>query len=166
MNRCLTLLLLILVLAEPRLSSSQEKVRKERLNAPTYYLVAEVAKCQPKEIVVHGATNLPKGSIVGLQVSAFLQDGWNDYSDESFASVGDTGFFDAIIRPRSKAGFQRNLILVSSFTTYRPRQPEGVMNVVGKKGENLGDIENPQLAQLSGQHKILQSIARVPNCGE
>ena len=143
-----------------------QKPPQEPLPAPTYYLAAEARTCSKEQITVHGVSNLPSGSVIVLTVSEFYQDGWKDYSDEVFASVKENGFFDARIHPTNSATFRRNLIVVATFTTFHPRQPEKVLRIVGKKGQNLGSLENPQLGRLSGEHYYLRAIARVPFCGE
>jgi len=156
------------LLAAPCLAFCQgpQKTNPAALPAPTYYIAAQVrGTCERDEISVHGATNLPPGSMVTLTISNFDGDGWKDYSDENYAVVDAKGFFDAKIHPRRNIHFRHNLILLASFMPFRPRQPEKVLKVAGKRGQKLGDeLSNPQVLKYSGENYILWTIARVPSC--
>ena len=137
------------------------------LPAPTYYIAIEARTCEPDEVRFHGASNLPSGARVGLTVSDFDEDAWKHYSDEVFTSVDENGFLDGKIQPKAGMRFHRNLILIAEFTTFRPEQPTSVLRIVGEKGQNLGKVlENAQVGQVSGPYYILETIARVPWCGE
>ena len=68
------------------------------------------------------------------------------------------GFFEGEVPPKKGISFQRSLILVANFTTYVPKQPQSVLQVVEKIGEKLGGLENPQVHYLSGDYQILQAI--------
>ena len=156
---------LLLVASAALLAGFQTKSPKS-LTAPTYYIAAEARTCEPAEVRFVGASNLPPGAVVALRVSDFVGDGWSDYSDETYVSVNDKGFFEGIIQPRKAITFHRSLILVAEFTAYRPQQPSTVLGIIGKRGEELGGFENPQVGQVSGENFYLQTIARVPYCGE
>lgn len=137
-----------------------------RLSAPTYYLAIVVKGCSQQEVAIRGATNLPTGSIIRLGVSEFEGNiGWKDYSEDAFVTVDNNGFLEGKTHPTKDHSFRSNLVAVANFATYHPRQPKKVLDVVGEKGQNLGDIENPQLAHLSGNYRILETIARVGPCG-
>jgi hypothetical protein len=159
------LLWTIAVSAGALLQAAQAPLRRP-LPAPTYYIAVEARTCQKDLIEFSGASNLPRGAVIGFGVSDFDVDAWKDYSDEVYASVDEKGFFDGKIQPKKGMTFHRDLILVATFTTYRPRQLASVLRIVGKKGQNLGGINNPQVGQVSGPFYYLETIARVPFCGE
>jgi hypothetical protein len=153
---------------------------RKPLSAPTYYIVAEVFDCEPDPnyIEFRGASNLPPGALISATVADFNLDAWKDYSEEVHVPVNEAGFFAGRIVPQKGMRLGRNQTLVVTFTTFRPKQPDSVLAIIGKKGEKLGEVENvyikeigrpsvnPQLLQVSGWYYGLETIARVPNCGE
>jgi hypothetical protein len=105
--------------------------------------------------------------MIWISIVDFYHDAWKDYSNEVFLPVDEKGFFDGQIQPKKGVVFHRNLILLAEFTTYRPKQPASVLKIVGRKGQELGDLlTNPQIYQVSGPYYVLETIARVPSCGE
>jgi len=157
----LTFGVLLFFLLPDSLFQKSQGVAQRRLSAPTYYL-AVAGTCDPSEVRAYGASNLPPGSAVILTVSDFDGDGWREYSEESIAIVDDEGLFAAKIRPSKGFMFRRNLILLADFLPYRPRQPQRVLDVVGKRGEQLGDLlANPQLHQMSGPTYVLRTMDRL-----
>jgi hypothetical protein len=132
-----------------------------------HYIAVEARGClENGTLRVFGASSLPAGSMIGLKVSAFDEDAWKDYSDEIYVAVDLKGIFSAEIPPKAGRHFARNLLVVADFTTFRPKQPAEVLQVVGEKGEHLGNFDNnPQLFQLSGRYYGLETIARVVACG-
>jgi hypothetical protein len=138
--------------------------------APTIYLVIEAATCEPNAIKIFGASNLPPRAVILLIISDFDGDAWKDYTDPAYLSLAEGGLFQETLHPKRGLKFHGNLLAQSYFSpVYVPpktSQPESVLEVVGKKGENLGGLNNPQVGQLSGPNYYLTAIARVPNCGE
>jgi len=155
-----------------------QKQSRNSLSAPTYYVVARVSDCErePSYIDFRGASNLPSGSVIDAQVSDFDFDGWKDYSSEVHVPVNEEGFFTGRIEPEKGMSFRGSLILRVYFLPYRPKQPESVLAVVGKHGEHLGGesvaieqvdpSKNPQMFQVSGWYYGLETMARLPNCGQ
>jgi hypothetical protein len=153
---------------------------RKTFSAPTYYIAARVNDCEPDPnyVAFRGASNLPPGALISAIVTGFEFDAWKDYSDEVVVPVNEQGFFAGEIQPKQGLRLGRNLILRVNFETYRTKQPTSVLEVVGKKGERLGGVENvpiidimghsqnPQLFQVSGWYYGLETIARVPHCGE
>jgi hypothetical protein len=141
----------------------------KRPPAPTFYLVIK-ATCDPDSIRVSGASNLPAGALIRLQISDFDQDAWEDYSGPVYASLREGGLFQEVLHPKTGKKFRRNLLARADFSPiYVPphtTQPPGVLKVVGSKGQYLGGLENPQEGQVSGDNHYLSTIASVPNCGE
>jgi hypothetical protein len=82
------------------------------------------------------------------------------------AEVNEAGFFEGSLRPKAGMTFHRNLTLLVSFATNSPKQSAQTLKILGPKGENLRGLENPQVFQTSGQYSGLQTLDRVPFCGE
>lgn len=138
--------------------------------APTFYLAIEAATCEPDAIKILGVSNLPPGAVILLLIGDFDGDAWKDYTDPAYLNLGEVGRFEQTLHPKRGLRFHRNLLAQSYFSpVYVPpktSQIESVLKVVGKKGENLGGLDNPQVGRLSGTNYYLTTIARVPNCGE
>jgi len=161
-------------------AQGEKRQSLKALWAPTYYIAAEVNDCEPNPnyVAFRGASNLPPGAIISAVVTDFDFDAWKDYSERVFVPVTDQGFFSGKILPKDGMGFRHNLILRLVFGPIYAKQPASVLAVVGRKGENLGGVEpspiediagrseNPQLFQTSGWYYGLETIARVPHCGE
>jgi hypothetical protein len=128
--------------------------------APTFYLVVEARTCDPDDIKISGASNLPSGALILLQVSG----------DPIYISLKENGLFEEIVHPKAGQKFHRNLMAQAYFSpVYVPpkrSQPASVLKIVGTKGQHLGGLDNPQVGQLSGNNYYLWTLARVPNCGE
>src|SRR5438105_255976 len=135
-----------------------------RLPAPTYYLAAEVHECSADQLLLKGASNLPSGSLISVQVSEFYEDAWKDYSDTIFARLDNDGFFEAMAHPLPKLTFHRNLVVRVYFSPAYHKQPPNVLSAVGKRGEKLGEPRNPQAYHMSGGYSYLLTIARVEGC--
>ena len=95
---------LLLVASVVLLAGSQMKSPKS-LTAPTYYIPAEARTCELTEVRFVGVSNLPPGAVVVLRVSDFVRDGWSDYSDGTYVSVNDKGFFDGRVHPKKQSPF-------------------------------------------------------------
>jgi hypothetical protein len=138
----------------------------EPLRAPTYYIGVEAPTCEPDMVKFVGASNLPPGAKLLIGVADFYEYAWKNYSEDITATLDDQGFFRGSVQPKKGLVFRRNLLLVANFATYEPKQPNNVLQIVGRKGERLGGLENPQRIQVSGPYFGIQAIARVPFCGE
>jgi hypothetical protein len=151
------------------------------LSAPTYYIAAEVVGCEqdPNYVEFRGASNLPPGAVVEVHVTDFAA--WKTYSADVQVPLNEAGFFAGKILPNRGMRFRYNLTLVVTFTPFRPKQPDSVLQVIGKKGEKLEQVAkvslrvsdslerpaaNPQVIEWSGEIYGLQTIATIPNCGE
>jgi hypothetical protein len=147
--------------------------------APTFYLALEARACEKDEVRVHGASNLPPGAVIDLAVGAPYGDGWTDYSPHAQGVVDARGLFDASVHPKSGFSFSDHVFVSGRFSPTVVQQPDDVLRVVGKKGENLAGIlgsprfeqwgehrefalENPQAGQLSGWQYYLSTIALTP----
>jgi len=142
-----------------------QKANQAALPAPTFYLVTEAHGCSNNQIGVRGVSNLPAGAIIDLMIADFNGDGWKYYSDKVIATLGEDGHFKATIHPKGDLTFRHNLLITAVFGTVYHRQPQDVLKIVGIRGENLDDLNNPQAYTVSGSNTTLQTIARVPFCG-
>ncbi len=165
-NRSLIPMLFTVTLIAAGTTQTTPGPASKPLSAPTYYIAIRARTCEPEAIRFDGASNLPQRAMIGLKVSEDYEDAWKDYSDFVNVPVAANGFFEGEIPPKKGTKFHRNLLLIADFTTYEPQQPKDVLDIVGKKGRKLGGLENPQAHQLSGEYYILQTIDRVPSCGE
>ncbi len=160
---CFVLLTMCIFTVWLRFSEADER---RSLSAPSYYLVVEARTCTPNEATFRGASNLPAGAILTLSVDDFDEDAWKEYSNDTLATVSDDGFFEGRVAPMKGVSFRRNLLLSAVFTPLRPKQASSVLQIVGAKGNHLGGLDNPQVGQMSGENYYLETIARVPFCGE
>jgi len=174
---CLSLALAILAKARGTTQQAPER----SLSAPTYYIAAEVYDCEPDPnyIDFRGASNLPSGAVVGALVKDVAE--WKSYSEYTYVPVNGAGFFAGRIEPRKGMRIHYGLTLEVVFAPFRPKQPDSVLKVIGKKGERLEEVANvsltvpgdmvrpavnPQLIIWSGDNYGLYTIATVPDCGE
>ena len=134
------------------------------LSAPTYYLALSNGKCGEGETDVRGASNLPPTAIVDLLLEGFDEDGWIQYSDIVSVPVGQDGYFQAKIQHSKQLHLPRNLIITATFGTNYHKQPSKVIEAVGKRGENLDDVNNPQAQTVSGSNTIISAMGRS-TCG-
>jgi len=142
-----------------------QKVKREPLPAPTFYLVLREGQCWSYGMDVRGASNLPAGAIIDLGLADFHDDGWTEYSEVVNATVGEDGHFAATISPKRDITLPHNVIITATFGTVYHHQPQNVLKAVGNHGENLDDLGNPQAESVSGFNTILSTIARGRSCG-
>ena len=165
MKNLLFAMFVLFVLCMASAAQSDPARQQAKLPAPTYYLAVNARTCEGGEVRFNGASNLPKGAMIGITISDFDHYAWKEFSGEIFLPIDENGFFDGRIQPKQGMLFRGNLILVAEFTTFRPQQPADVLRVAGKKGQNLGDpLTNPQMGQVSGPYYLLEAIARA-SCG-
>ena len=146
-------------------SAQSSKTQADRLlTAPTYYVAARTRGCTQQEMKVVGATNVPPGAVILVNVAEFFQDGWKDFSADYYATVDEKGFFEANVRALANSSFHPNLVARVVFGPAYHQQPAGVLTMVGRRGERLGSNNNPQLGQLSGDNFYIETIARVEGC--
>jgi hypothetical protein len=163
MMRTVALLALLLALPSGNFLAGEQghSSSGRKLSAPTYYLAVTVGGCDsPTGARVRGASNLPPGAIVTLQMVGFHDAGWNSYSDEVYVPVDHSGFFSATVYPKKGITFPLNAVLWASFLPFRPEQPTSVLNTVGNHGQKLGGFDNPQVEHVSGYWE-LSTVARA-----
>ena len=135
-----------------------------RLSAPTYYIAARAAyDGRPDELYVVGASNLPIGARLHLNVYRYIGEGGNVINEGASVVVGKDGFFEANLHPTKGNQFQHNLVCDIVFATVTdPPQSPSVLQVVGKHGEKLGFPKNPQVEVMSGDNFLLIDRIHVP----
>ena len=151
----------------------------KKLTAPTYYIATTAKYWDQITIKFRGASNLPAGAAVSIYVAEIDHDGWREFSDAVCISVDEEGFFNGTIQPKRGINFPKSaLFLIASFAANECKQPPAVLQIIGKKGQYLGNdnydnavdvamretdgmIHNPQLGQGSGWYFGLSSISRV-----
>lgn len=135
-----------------------------RLSAPTYYIAANAKYSGlPDELHVVGASNLPPGARLQLNVYRYVGEGGNVINERASVVVGEGGFFEADLHPTKGNQFQHNLVCDIVFATVTdPPQPPSVLQVVGRRGEKLGFPKNPQVEVLSGDRFLLDDLIHVP----
>ncbi len=116
------------------------------LSAVGYYIAVRATLNSEDQIDLFGASNLPPGSILGVQTYDFLGQGARVLNDDVSVMVGKDGLFRAAIHPKKVNSFRRNMICDVIFMPTYPRQPAAVIKVVGKAGEHLRTaVANPQV---------------------
>jgi hypothetical protein len=163
-DRFCVLLVLSLCLIVGGGVTSTVSAPQTRLWAPTYYIAARgTYDGRPDELYVVGASNLPIGARLYLNVYRYIGEGGDAISESASAVVGKEGFFEATLHPRKGNQFQHNLVCDIVFATRTdPPQPSSVLQVVGNHGEHLGFPKNPQIEVTSGENFTLTDRIHVP----
>ena len=136
--------------------------------APTYYIAAYVKECNSNHITVRGATDLPAGAVLSVSVGGPLGNPSGTlerYSNLSTTTVAPNGQFTAEVDALPTKRFESNRFV--AYVRFQPevtKQPKSVLNVVGRKGEKLDIINNPQAFQTSGWWYGIEETALVGEC--
>lgn len=135
-----------------------------RLWAPTYYIAARGEyDGRADELHVVGASNLPTGARLYLNVYRYIGEGGNALNEDASAVIGKGGFFEATLHARKGMQFQHNVVCDIVFATHTdPPQPPSVLHTVGNHGEHLGFPKNPQVEVVSGETFTLIERIHVP----
>jgi hypothetical protein len=130
------------------------------LAAVGYYIAVNARAQYPDMIYILGNSNLPSGSIVTIYVSDSVREGSGVLNEEVTATVGSDGIFTAEVRPSNKKNsFRMGQICNVEFSARYPKQPESVLRIVGKNGENLGDpTKNPQIQAYSDSQALIDIV--------
>jgi hypothetical protein len=134
--------------------------RASRHSAPTFY-IATSAQASPEYIFVRGATNLPAGAKLIINIYDCCERTNVVLNQESIAVVGKDGFFETKEVPKPGVHFHPHLRGSILFMVSFPNQEASVLLAVGKTGEKLGafeDPQNPQAQEGSGQTSLEESI--------
>lgn len=171
--------ILALGIAACALSEAAGTQGTPRLSAPTYY-IAVSAQLDVGDIVhLRGATNLPAGASVALQIVAPNGGGWKEYSKVACVVTSEGGLFDQDLDIPVGLPHRTDLFARATFLTNACKQSVRVLQVVGGQGEFLGNdahrptmhevemaftpgmAKNPQLFQVSGPYFGIEAFARV-----
>jgi hypothetical protein len=150
------------------------------LNAPGYYIAVDATREYEGVIRVRGASNLPAGAKIGLEVEELVQEnGRKPLSTLTCTAVDQKGLFRDELQVTKDVYQKKGLIVDAIFLTNQCVQSPGVIRVVGHHGELLGNDgrpvtmkeveqgettgmrENPQLFQISGWYCGIGTIARI-----
>ena len=138
----------------------QTKPRRS-LTAPTYYLAANAEYRHAEQIWLRGASNLPAGAVLVVDVQDYVGEGSQTLSVRALPKVGNDGFFEATLAPLPKMQFKHNIVCLVSFFPNFPDQDATVTGIVGKRGEQLGFPKNPQAYVHSGENVYLRTAIHV-----
>jgi hypothetical protein len=149
------------------------------LTAPGYYIAIEAQHSHDKVIQVRGASNLPPGAKVMLQVVAMNDQAWKTFSEDVCVAVDDKGLFEQEIGLSAGSPWRRDFLVIATFLPNECRQNAHVLQLLGSHGQYLGhdnrrvtmnEVEmgitsgmtaNPQLFQVSGWYFGISALARV-----
>lgn len=134
---------------------------KRRLSAPTYFIAANAEYRHSQEIWLRGASNLPAGAILVVDVQNYVGEGNKILGVRALPRVGKDGFFEATLTPQAKMEFKHNIVCLVSFDPNYPDQDALVKSTVGQHGERLGFPKNPQAGIGSGDRVYLMSAVHV-----
>jgi hypothetical protein len=135
----------------------------KQLAAPTYYIAARVRyDGDPNKLRVIGASNLPSGARLLVNVYRYIGEGGKPLSESAGAVLDSHGFFETSVHPTKGNKFEHNLACDVLFMPYsNPPQPQSVLQIVGSHGEHLGFPKNPQVEVTSGNYN-LDELVHVP----
>ena len=85
---------------------SQTKPRRS-LTAPTCYIAANAEYRHAEEIWLRGASNLPAGTILVVDVQNYVGEGSQILDVRALPKVGKDGFFEATLAPLPKMQFKQ-----------------------------------------------------------
>jgi hypothetical protein len=139
---------------------SQTKPRRS-LTAPTCYIAANAEYRHAEEIWLRGASNLPAGAILVVDVQNYVGEGSQILDVRALPKVGKDGFFEATLAPLPKMQFKHNVVCLVSFFPNSPDQDPTVTGTVGRHGEQLGFPKNPQAYVHSGDNVYLGAAIHV-----
>jgi hypothetical protein len=154
------ILSLVVTLAIAATLSSESHSRRN-LGAPTYYIAANAEYRDSHEIWLRGASNLPAGAVLVVDVQNYVGEGSQTLGVRAQPRVGKDGFFEATLTPEPKMEFKHNVVCLVSFSPYYPDQEAAVEAKVGTHGEQLGFPKNPQAIIGSGDRVSLMAAVHV-----
>ena len=149
---------LIATLAIAAALFSQTKSHRS-LTAPTYYIAANAEYRHAEQIWLRGASNLPAGAVLVVDVQNHVGEGSQTLSIRALPKVEKDGFFEATLAPLPKMQFKHNVVCLVSF--FPPDQDATVTGIVGRHGEQLGFPKNPQAYVLSGDNVYLGAAIHI-----
>jgi hypothetical protein len=158
MSRIVVSLVVTLAIAATLPSQNQSRWN---LGAPTYYIAANAELRHSHEIWLRGASNLPAGAVLVVDVQDYVGEGSQTLGVRALPRVGKDGFFEATLTPEPKMEFRHNIVCLASFIPDYLDQDAAVKAAVGKHGEQLGFPKNPQAYIGSGERVYLRAAIHV-----
>lgn len=152
---------------------------KQPLSAPGYYIAIMAQHSYDTVIRVRGASNLPPGTKVLLQVVAMNDQAYKTYSQDICVAVDEKGLFEQEVGLSAGNLWRRDLLVNAIFLPNECKQNAHVLQILGSHGQYLGhdnrpvtmnEVEmgitpgmaaNPQLFQVSGWYFGISALARV-----
>jgi len=142
------------------IASAQKKATT--LAAPTLYIAAAAEFSGTDQIYVRGASNLPAGTHLIINIYEFVGQGSSVLNQDTRVTIGKDGFFGANTSPKSEVKFHPNLVCEVIFMPTFPAQERSVLRVVGTHGEKLNSSsKNPQAKTTSGGY-YLSELVHIP----
>ena|ERR1700730_1124836 len=132
-----------------------------RHTAPTFYIAVSSAFVSPEYLFVRGASNLPEGAKLIVNIYDCCEKTDLRLNQDSIAVVMKDGFFETKEVPKPGMHFHPHLHGSILFMTTYPEQEPSVLRAVGKTGEKLGgfdDPQNPQARVASGGYYLEESL--------
>lgn len=139
-----------------------ERASTQYPHAVGYYIAVRAEYAGDERINLYGASNLPPGAVLDVDIDDFLGKGSRSFNDVTEVTMGMDGLFYTAILPLGRAPFRRNLICSVVFMPTDPKRPAPVRRIVGPAGEHLGKdpFTNPQLGG-NARGKILVALTVV-----
>ncbi len=171
--------LLVLGIIACSLSQASRAQDSRRLSALGYYIAASAQLDVGNIVQMRGASNLPPGASIALDIVAPNGAGWTEYSKTVCVTTSEEGLFNQEINVLSGLPNRSDLFVRATFLTNTCNQSAQVLQVVGRHGEFLGNdahhptmqevemawthgmAKNPQLFQVSGSYFGIATFARV-----
>lgn len=134
---------------------SQHSAARKPCRATRYYIIAKAVLATPVAISVFGASNLPPGAVLNVNIYDYIGKGSKILNNATTVSVGNDGLFEATILPKRGLEFRTNLVCDTVFGPSGTAQPAHVFDVVGRIGQHLFTASgNPQIPTASGNPEI------------
>lgn len=89
------------------------------LSAPTYYIAVSARPQDAQHVRFEGASNVPPGAKISVNVAKFSGYGWTRYSADSCISVNDEGLFAGQLTQKPGLEFppSGDLVVAATFQT-------------------------------------------------
>jgi len=154
------LILVMYVSILPSIASAQNA--GTRLTAPTFYIAASAEFSSPNYLFIRGASNLPTGAQLLLNIYDFAGQGSSVLNQDTHVTVGKDGLFEVKTLPKPGVQFRHNLVCEVLFMSTFPPQKQSVLRATGKMGGKLAfNGRNPQAKVSSGGY-YLSELIHVP----
>lgn len=146
----LAALLLLRLTSYPGPQSAASVVEQKGRGPARYYIITKARLQTPELVYLFGASNLPTGSVLVVNVYDHIGQGSRTLNEETRATVREDGLFEARVQPKANLQLSTNQVCTVVFEANDPTQPKNVIRVVGRRGKLLGTTgDNPQFESNS-----------------